>query len=70
MEDFKSQNERSGEPDCYNELEWDAPNRERQTSLFYADFTKTCDELKDRAEFGGVFCRLTEEFAAVHHHGD
>jgi hypothetical protein len=63
MENFKGSNEPTKEPDWHKEIDWSAPDRNRQISLFYS---KTCDELKDRPGFKGVFHRLTVEFTEAH----
>jgi hypothetical protein len=63
MENFKGSKEPAKEPDWHKEIDWNAPDRNRQISLFYS---KTCDELKDRPNFKGVFHKLAVEFMEKH----
>jgi hypothetical protein len=63
MENLKGSKEPAKEPDWHKEIDWNAPDRDRQISLFYS---KTCDELKDRPNFKGVFHRLAVEFMEKH----
>ena len=50
-------------PDWYDQVDWDAPDAERQVSMLYAD---TCDQFRDRPQFKGVFNKLCVEFMEKH----
>ncbi len=63
MENLKGTERRSEKPDWHKEIDWNAPDAERQIDLFYS---KTCEDLKDRPGFARVFNELTTEFAAAY----
>ena len=63
MENFKGSNEQAKKPDWHKEIDWNAPDAEKQIALFYS---KTCEELKEQHGFKEVFRKLTVDFANAH----
>ena len=63
MEGINPSHENSRRPDWYDQIDWNAPDVERQISFLYAE---TTDQFKDRPKFQIVFNRLCVEFAEKH----
>jgi hypothetical protein len=63
MEKFKGSKEQAKEPEWHKEIDWSAPDKDRQIALLYS---QTITDRKDRPGFNGLFHQLTKEFAATH----